>query len=300
MATMTYDIAKLTVATVDVIINRELQKPYEMYYPSIVRQVSQEKAVGTYQQLGGISGAYKKVQNAPYTYQKIVDGYTTTISVDTYANAVAASWESLCDDLYSVVESTFGQPLMQTLIDMREQLVADEYYGMFSTTGADGVYLLHSAHPLVNSAATNDNLADAGAMGVDTVKDMKNMFFSIKDQAGRKFRTRPTHILFHPTKMFLYTELFGSQLMAFELSNTKNSLPSIAPMIPLTDLFLEEAPWYMLDKTLYAGVVFQRQEDVIAETWWEKGNAEYRGSVRERYGIGTVAPGYGIIGNLGA
>ena len=302
--TRSSDIPKLIVDGIDVIFNRELSKPIPMEYPSICTELSNEKEVGIYQQLGNIGPAYVIPEGDDFTFSKLEESYQTTIQVQSVGNAVAHSWVAMKNDLYNVIPQLFGKVMVDTLVEQREQTIADLYNHGFATTGADGVYVFSDSHPLTNSALLNDNLLDNEAMGVESLKKAYNRFLYIKGQSGRKFPTKATHLLFHAEKTFTVMELLESNLLAMELSNTVNSLKGL-PVKPVASRYLDidsngDAPWFMLDRTLAdAGAILQRQTGVEVDTWVNHESKEFRASVIERYGAKMVAPGYGCVGSVG-
>ncbi len=123
-------------------------------------------------------------------------------------------------------------------------------YDGFATTVADGEYDFDTDHPLENSALVNDNLA-TGALSVENLKDAYNKFNFIYDAAGNIFGSTPTHLLVHPNKMFTVIELLESNLLAHELSNTKNSLMDMR-INPIMNPYLDYntstdvSPWFLL------------------------------------------------------
>ena len=302
--TFTHNITELVDNLLDVIFQRELVRPSVKYYPEICTEMSISTPTGTYQQLGQLGPAAEKPEGDNMAIDYIEDTYQTTISVATYAKAAGTTFEALQDDQYNVVNQIFGAPLMDKLVKLRERKVAGQYNDAFATTGADGVNLIDDDHPLSRSALENDNLA-SGALTVENLKSAYNKFNFIYDMAGEFFGTRPTHLLTHPNKMFQIVEMLESNLLAHELSNTTNSLmdlriqPILNPYIDYTAA-TDVAPWFLLDKNIAnAGVVFQRQTGVEMQRWTVEENMTYNASVAERYGVGFISPGYGVVGSPG-
>lgn len=298
------DILELTDNLVDVIFNRELVRPIKTYYPEICIEKTLSTPTGTYQQLGGLTPAAVKPEGDNIPRDSIVDSYQTQITVQTIAKGVQATYEKLADDQYGVVNRIFGAPLIKTLTVYKEQAIADLYNHAFATTGADGEYQIDSDHPLENhSTKTNNNLA-TGVLSVDNLKAAYNKFNFIYDAAGNFFGSTPTHLLVHPNKMFTIVELLESNLLAHELSNTKNSLMDMR-IKPIMNPYLDYntstdgSPWFLLDKTLEAGAVLQKQKGIETRRWVDEDSVTYCMNAIERYGQGIVAPGYGIVGSLG-
>ena len=299
------DILNLTEAGVDEVFNRAAKKPRVLEYKPICREVNVGKQIGKYQSIGNIGPAVVKPEGDAVTFRKIEQAYETTIESTTKTNGVQATLEALEYDLEGVVKATFGEPLVRTMIIKKEKDVAGAYNGAFADVGADGVTILNNAHPLVNSALVNDNLL-TGEMSTTTIPQAKNMFNFIYDQAGEFMDTAPTHLLIHPNKLYLALQLLNSQLMALELSNTKNVLQDVHALKIVTNRWLDYtvatdvSPWFMLDMTLDAGCVLQNFMGLQLKKWFEPETLDYRAVSWEIYGVGMVSPGYSIIGSAGS
>lgn len=302
--TRTSDILKMTEAGVNEVFYAAAKKPRVLEYKNICREVQGDKKICKYESIGAIGPAIEKPEGDTLTYRKISQAYETTIESTTKSNAVQATIEALKYDLKGVVESTFGEPLIRTMITLKEKTVADVYNHAFTTTSADGKVYIANDHPLVNNALkSNDNLL-TGEMSTTTIVTAKNMFNSIYDQAGELFDTAPTHLLIHPNKLFLALQLLQSQLMALELSNTKNVLQDVNAVKIVTNRYLDYAaevsPWFMLDKSLTgAGVILQNYVPLTLDKEFTQADLSYRGACWEMYGVGMVSPGYGIVGSVG-
>ena len=299
------DIQNMTEAGVDMVFNRVAKMPRRKYYSQIVTEIQQKKKVGNYHTIGNIGPAEEKIEADIIIFDRIQENYETNITSTTKSKGVEASLESLEYDLENVVAKTFGTPLLRVMQTYKERAIADLYNHAFVTTGADGQYQIDSDHPLQNSALVNDNLA-TGALTPDNLTDAKNMFNSIYDQAGDYFDTEPTHLLIHPNKLHTALAILESSLMAFELSNTKNTSQDVMPIKIITNRYLDYSalgvsPWFLIDKTMDdAGAILQKKRGIWLKTWWENNNQVYRGAALEMYGVGVISPGYGIVGSTGA
>lgn len=300
------DIQRMTEAGVDLVFNRAAKMPKKMYYPQIVTEKQQVKKIGNYDSIGDLSAAQEKIEGDTYVFDSIEENNRTTIESKTYGKGVFATMEKLDYDLENVVKNTFGNPLIKKLLQLKERKVADAYNDSFATTGADGVYILSASHPLQRSASLNDNLA-TGALTPDNFIAGKNKFNFIYDQAGEFYDTEPTHLLIHPAKMWLALQIIQSNLMAFELSNTKNVTNEVMPIKIITNRYLDYnastgvSPWFLLDKTIDdAGCILQTKRGLKLKTWWVNENEIYRGTASEMYGVGFISPSYGIVGSTGA
>lgn len=304
--TLLSDLSNLILAGSDEQFNKSVGAPRRLYYKDIVREVQQEKQTGNYDSLGNLTAAEKHNEESAISFDKISYNNRTSIVSYVWEKGVKATLEATEFDLYDVVERTFGEPLVTKLVQKKEHNVADVYNDVFTDTGADGVYLASDSHPLLrDSTKYNDNLI-TGALSVENIKAMKNRFNNIYDQAGELFDTQATHILVHSNKLFDVYELLNSALMAWELTNTKNSLQDVAPIKVIENKYLDynysddTSPWFMLDKNLTgAGCVLQVKKGLTLRTWFENEDLSLKGVGYEIYGVGMIAPGYGFVASLG-
>lgn len=301
------DLGNLLYAGLDAVFNSALKAPRQTYYKNIVHQKSVGKKYGWYETIGAMGAAYEKLDGAAYTFDKIEDGAKTTITNKEYAKGVEATRQALKYDLYSTLQKTFGAPLVSRLVQLKEKAVADAYNDGFTNTGADGVAIFSNSHPLQNDPAKlNDNLA-SGALTPDNLIAAKNMFNAIYDQGGEFFDTMPTHLLIHPNKKYLALQILMSNLMALELSNTKNVVQDVMPVKLIENKYLDYntstgvSPWFLIDMTLTdAGCVLQQEGGTELKTWEDNNTGNLRGVAREDWGVGFVSPGYGVIASAGS
>jgi len=297
------DISALIYMGIDEIFNAAAKMPRKQYWKNIVRVKPNKKKYGWYDTVGDLGAAEQHVEGAPINFDKIEYNNRTTIETIIYDKGVQGTLESMEFDLENVVKKQFGTPLVRVMAIKKERIVAAVYNGVFTATGADGVYQASASHPLKNSASLNSNLL-TGELSTETFATAKNMFNHIYDQAGEFFDTEPTHLLIHPDKMFLALQLLNSNLMAFELSNNKNVLQDVFPIKILTNKFLtistlNVSPWFLLDKALDAGCVLQTKGGLVLKTFWDLNTLAYKGIAYEMYGAGMTAPGYGFVASAG-
>lgn len=305
MATTRFsDLGNLALAGSDEIFNKAAGRPRKLEWKEITRVKQVEAQVGHYDSMGDIGPAQLHSEEDAIPFDKIEYNNRTSITSYVYAKGVKVTLEASIFDLYNQIQRVFGDPLIDVMNNKKEDIVAAAYNGVFAATGADGVYLASASHPLKNSVNLNDNLA-SGALGVDSLTDAKNKFNFIYTQAGEPFVTEPTHLLIHPTKLYQALQILNSNLIAMELSNTKNTIQDVMPIKVLTNRRITYSsgvcPWFLLDKTLTdAGCVLQTKKGLTLETWFEKEDLSLKGLAYEVYGCGFVAPGYGFIASPGS
>ena len=302
------DITNLKKAGINFVFNEAAKVPQVQQWPQIVTKVNEEKEVGTYLTVGDIGNAQTHVEGDAYTYEGISEDWKTEITIATVGKGVFATRKQMKDDQTLTVNGIFGTRLIRACINTKEQTVADAYNDGFATTMADAVYVFSSTHPLSNCPSKyNDNLI-TGAITTDNIKTGLNQFSLIYDQAGNKFPTKATHLLVNTMEQFTVIELLQSQLLAWELSNTVNSITKAQPLGVILNDYIDHtgkgdtySPWFLLDKTVdRAGCIYQYRGGMSLETEVDFDTKDYKATAEEEYAVAMVSPGYGIIASQNA
>lgn len=185
--------------------------------------------------------------------------------------------------------------LMRTMIAKKEKMVADVWNNTTTTTGADGVALAATNHPLINSTLVNNNYT-TGAITPDNVITASNLFNDIYDQAGELFDTEATQIIAHKNQMARIMAVLESSLKAYELSNTKNTVPALKPVF---SKYLDKTKWHLRDETIDSVVLQERkglEQNVERDAVY---NYRYLINMVERYCAGAINNGYGFVTSTG-
>ena len=291
-------------ASINFVFNEAAKIPQPQQWPQIVTKVNQPLEVGTYLTVGDVGNAALHVEGDAYTFEGISDDWKTEITIATYGKGVFATRKQMKDDQTMSVNGLFGTKLIQSMIQVKEQVVADAYNDGFATSMADGVYVFSSTHPLSNAVGKyNDNLI-TGTLSTDGIKEGVNQFSLIKNQAGNRYPTKATHLLVNTLEQFTVYELLQSQLLARELSNTVNSL-KLAPLGVIFNDYIDHvsdgdsySPWFLLDKTIAdAGCVYQYRGGMNVETELNFLNKNTESTCEEEFSVAMVSPGFGLIGS---
>jgi phage major head subunit gpT-like protein len=302
------DITNLKKAGINFVFNEAAKVPMPQQWPQIVTKVMEEKAVGTYMTAGDIGNASLHTEGSAYTFEGRAEDWKTEITIQIYGKGVYATRKQMKDDQSNFIANTFGAPLVQAMVQKKEQVVADVYNDGFATSMADGVYVFSNTHPLSNAPALyNDNLV-TGAITTDNIKTGLNQFALIKNQAGNRFPTQATHLLVNVMEQFTVIELLESKLLAWELSNTVNSVTRAQPLGVILNNYIDHtgkgdtySPWFLLDKTIdRAGAIYQYRGGMNIETEVDFKTKDYQATVEEEFAVAFVSPGYGVVASQNA
>lgn len=289
------DIARFLIAGIKEVWKRNLQTQRETYFDKCSTKKTSNKAAEYYDTAGNISPASFVTENAPLPYYKIKQGYRVTVTNKKAVNGLEVSVEANDDDLYGVIDEAKVGGLMRTMIALKEEEIANQWNTVFTATGGDGVAPAYASHPLINSASVNNN-ATSGTITPDNVITAANLFNDIYDQAGKLFDTEATQILAHKNQMARIMAVLESTLKAYELSNTKNTVPALKPVL---SKYLSKTYWHLRDETIDS-VIYQERKGM--EHNIEKdavNNYVWKINFIERYAGSIINPGYGFVSSTG-
>lgn len=91
---------------------------YPIEYNQFVTHKTSNKEKETYDSVGNLKKAAKKVEGDAITYGKVVQGYQTTIKNYTWANGYEVTLEAIKYDLYNCVNSVKAKELARTMREL--------------------------------------------------------------------------------------------------------------------------------------------------------------------------------------
>jgi hypothetical protein len=228
--------------------------------------------------------SFGQADDVSYTYSRYDKGYSLT-------------WELTLDDLYGVMKGLgkggSAQALGKGLRVAVETLFANVINNGFTNTGFDSVSLFYDAHPLASSSSTDDNLL-TGAVTDANVKAGITLMRGQKDEAGTKIQAIAKQIFAAANKEWDVYTILKSTLVAGELSNDKNVLPVLTPVIMdyLTDNY-----WGLRDPSI-ANLKFKWRQKAIFDSQPIPKTVDYF-----MFGIALFTAGYddyrGLVASTG-
>ena len=251
----------------------------------------------TYETIGNLKPAAEKVEGDPVVYGDIIEGNTVTLKNKTWANGYSVTMEAEEDEKWGIVNVGKTEELARTMLQLRERNLAAVWDGVLVDVGGDGVAHASHVHPLLNDAVLkNDNLIEA-VFDATSYKNACNLFNHWYNHEGEKFDTLPTQLLAHRDRQTDILALLQSQLVAFENSNTKNTIPQLKPTF---NRYIAELPVHIIDENIDS-VVLQRRKNLTTEYDYDKRSTfNFYFNVHERYICGCINNGFGFVTIKGA
>ena len=295
--TITPDISRMIVVGQKEIFTKNFDA-YPLEYPQFVTKKSSNKESETYDSMGNLKAATKKIEGDAITYGKVTQAYQTTIKNYTWANGYEVTIEATKYDQYGVINKIEAKELSRTMRELEETNAIYWIDNIDSVNLADGVPLADNSHPLVDSAALNDTLATAASIAVPANhKTALNMFYAFKNHAGGPMKAKATKALTHYVNQLTVEEIYQSVNRANEFSNTKNTLPKLSWVY--STYMSSQTAWMFWD-TAYEHIIFQEFMGTDFDTDQDKIYTKnmYFNAIA-MYGTGCL-PNIGIVYNAGA
>jgi hypothetical protein len=291
------DISRLLVAGQKEIFMKNLEA-YPTEYPTFMNMKTSNKAQETYDSIGNLKAAEKKIEGGSINYGKVTQAYQTTIINETFANGYEITIEANMNDLYGAINSIKAKELARTMRELEETESIYWVDNASTVNLADGVPLASNSHPLIDSAELNDTLATASSLAVpDNHKTMINMFYDFKNHAGGFMKCKPSKGLTHYTNQMVVEEVYKSINKAQEMSNTKNTLPTVS--FNYSTYMNSRTAWMMWDNK-FEHFIFQKRMGTEFHMEQEKlYTYNYLFNAIEMFGTGCL-PQPGFVYNAGA
>jgi hypothetical protein len=273
-----------------------LKTPMEQEFLSFTSAKKSTKNEEKYDSIGNLSPAEEKVEGGSIHYEQTSQMFQTTVINKTYDRGYYETLEATEDDVERVINKVKDSGIMQAMVAKREMEAAAIVDAVFTSVSADGTFYASATHPLdtTKTAAVNDNLMAAGAITPTSIIDGCNKFHSIKNYAGIPFRTKANAILAHVNMGSVIKSVLESNLRAQELSNTKNTVPALTPIL---STYISEHPWHLLDRNIDS-FIFQRRSDLRKTSKWDETDTlNYYWAAFERYRAAQINPGFGHVSN---
>jgi len=285
------DIARAMYVGTKEVFKKNIQNMAEQEWKRACTIKTSNKAQETYDTVGNLKPAHEKAEEGTVEYGKIEQAYRTTIVNKTWANGISVTMEAKEDEQWNLIPEAKVNELARTMTQLRERKVAEVWDDSATAVGGDGVAFASNSHPLLHSASVNDNLL-AGVLDFTNYDTAVQMFNDWKSHWGEVFHTSADTILMHRNYQTQYQALVQSNLVPFESSNTKNTIPQLKAVF---NRYISELPVFFLDSSIDTAVM-QKRKGLVSEYDYDKRfTFNFYFNVHERYETGMINPGYGFV-----
>jgi hypothetical protein len=234
-----------------------------------------------------------KAEGSPVMYEDLAAGFDYTYQADTYELAFRASKEALDDEQEEVVSDAaraLGSSMNYTYDVDHANLFNNGFAA--GVTGADGVSLFSTAHPLVGGGTNQNRPTTDGDLSVAQLRVGLNDIANTKDDAGKIVHWRPKVLLVSYNQKWLAMELLGSELRADTADNAINAFKDDGLVVVATPYITDTNAFFLLSEPSKHNVrTYWREKPNVLHDWdfetssmkvkirarWRKGWSDWRG-----------------------
>lgn len=286
------DIAKFLFTEISMIFKDNLAKPRKTYYDKMCTIMPSKKSQETYQNVGNLRPAEEVSEEGQIPYGSITDGLTTTVINKKYANGFKFSFEAYDDDQHGILSRVRSTEIDRTLKTKKERMVAAVWNNVTTDTGADGVAFASASHPLLNNTSLYNNNLVSGVFNPTNYKAGIDLFLNWYNHQGEVFETEAKAMYAYKGRQMYIFEMLLSSLKAFEISNTKNFLPKVKPVL---SRYLSALPVHLVDTDIPSAILQKRKGVTAGYAIDEKDNQMFYYNLWERYRAAMINPGFGFV-----
>lgn len=291
------DIARAMFLGTKEVFMENLKKQPSEQWRAYATVKSSDKMQEDYDSVGNLKPAEVKSEGESFDYGKIEEAYKTTVKNETIVNGFSVTMEAKEDEKWGVVPEVKVNELIRTMISKREQEVAKVWDNVTSTISADGKAYAAVDHPLVNDETKFNNNLVSDAFDMDSYQMAVNRFNHWYNHYGDKFFTTPSAILAHRDRQTYIFAMLQSQLLPFEESNTKNTIPQLKTIF---SSYIHALQVHILDESIDSAIFQQRKNFVHEYDYDKRSTFNFYFNVHERYKAAMINPGYGFVTITGA
>ena len=206
----------------------------EKQYPKIATVYDMTKAEDTFPHIGDFGMWRSNTEGNTINSSSITEGDTAALVAERFDEGYDVTWELVRDDQYDIFsgmgKNGSASGLAYGLQTRVETNIANIINNGFANTGYDGTSLFSANHPLYDSNEVGNNLA-TGALNPANLKLGMTKMRQQVNNANELIAMRPKQLVVGPELEWTAKEIVKSVNQAFEMTNTKNVIEGLDPVI---------------------------------------------------------------------
>jgi len=249
--------------------------------------------------LGGLDTMPELGEGSPISYYSPSQGYKKIYTHVQYGMGYSITRVMYDDDLYGMVGREASQKLARSGKKCFEAVCANLFNNGFSSlyTGADGVALFSTSHPLLNGSTDANKPSTDCDLSLTTLENAVTEFRGFLDDTGAKCAISPRILLVPPGEQFNAEKLVGSQKDPESAENAINPMYNKVQVV-VYDYLTDTDAWFLLAaKTDHKGKIYWRKRATFeSDDDFSTGNALFKSTMRFSVGWSDWRGFYGTSG----
>lgn len=205
-----------------------------------------------------------KQQGAGVDYDTDSQGYTSRFTNVVYGSGYIVTREEIEDNQYAQVAMDRAQALKISMVETKENVVANIYNRAFSGSylGGDGVSLLSASHP-TRSGNQSNILATPADLSEASLEDMVIQIMGAQNDRGLKIKLMP-QTLHVPRQLVFEAQRILKSIQQNDTANNAinalKSMDSIPGGAKVNHYFTDADAWFVRTNAVKSLTLFQRRK----------------------------------------
>jgi len=287
-------------AYIDEILYEQYDAP-NLTYTEIFNVRDSQRAYEEMTEITGFGTFSPKSEGGIIDYDKLMEGFSTRFTHDTYAKGVQISMEAAADDLDGAITNVMP-PLGRSAHVSIENTAWNMVNNGFASAGSptltpDGKSLFNAAH-IMRGGGTYSNYIN-GDLSIATLETGINLFDDMVDDRGLPIELGATKLVFPTNLRWLAYEIMKSDMRSDTANNVTNAFNQLSLTPVMSKYLTGSTDWALFsDPNVHRVIVYWRMEPQVDHTIdFDTGNLKSKMTYR----ISTGAAGWrGCVGGEGA
>jgi hypothetical protein len=261
-------------------------------YTDLFNTVVSDKNYEEYVQVTRFGLAQIKPQGAPLAYDSEFQGATARLTNVAYAQGYAVTIEEIRDNQYEKVARTRASSNAEAMRQTKEYVCANVYNRAFTAgfTGADGVVLCSTAHPLVLGGTGANTPTVAADLSEVSLEDALIGMMGMQDDRGLTVRLMPESLHVSRFEIFNAQRILKSIQQSGTANNDINAIRSMG-LLPkgakVNHYFTSPHAWFVRSASLPEnGMIYQERDKIEFDSDNDFSTKNALASAYERYAVG--------------
>lgn len=237
-----------------------------MQYQYLFDAATSNKSYEEFVETIGMGLAPRKAEGTAVQYDSMQQGVTNRFTNVTYALGYIITEEEMEDNQYEQLMNERAADLGISMRTTKETVAANYYSLAFTTTFADGVPLISTAHPVKNGGTQSNALAIPADLSETAIEDLVIQIKSAEDSSGRKIAQMATKLIIPNELEFTACRITKSILQNDTANNAVNALRATGAIMD---------GYYVNQYLTDADAWFLRTNNTKGMTWLERKAAEF-------------------------
>lgn len=257
---------------------------WETIYTQVFKTDTSDKAFEKIQQVTNFPKAVVKEEGGDIKFETLFQGYQKEFYHFTYGIGGAITREMFEDDQYGYIKR-IPEFLARSMRETEEVVAHNIFNTGFSSTGADGVALYSTAHPLTG---TGDTLSNTPSTAADlTQTSLENALIDIgnwTDDQGNKINGEARKILVPVALQFQVKKILETQYAVGSADNDKNILATMNLMPCVSPYVTDSDSWFIITNQDGLQWFTRREAELVRENEFDTQNLKM--ALTKRFSVG--------------